>query len=167
MLEEQLEKFGLSEKEAKTYLALLELGESPVTEVSKAADINRSTAYVVLEALEKKGLVSNIKSAGKQTFRSAPPEKLTQIAEENLKKHQEVHDAIKRIVPDLRGVDIENAKKPIIRILEGKEGLMASFQDSIDNNQEKFMRAVSSVKEVSNLLPKSFFPNYLRQRKEN
>ena len=49
-----LKNFGLSEKEAKIYLALLELEAATVFETAKQSGINRSSAYVVLEALQKK-----------------------------------------------------------------------------------------------------------------
>ena len=51
-------KFGLSEKEASVYIALLELEVAVVQEIASAAGINRSSTYVVLEALQKRGLVN-------------------------------------------------------------------------------------------------------------
>jgi len=53
-LHKQLVNFGLSEKEAKIYLALLELEMATVFEVSKQSGINRSSAYVVFGRLKEK-----------------------------------------------------------------------------------------------------------------
>ena len=55
---EKLQELGLSEKEARVYLALFELGPSVVSGLAKKAGINRSTTYVILETLAKRGLVS-------------------------------------------------------------------------------------------------------------
>lgn len=52
----QLKHIGLSENEAKVYLAMLELGPSPMLEIAAKAGINRPTAYAQLEALKKGGL---------------------------------------------------------------------------------------------------------------
>lgn len=41
MLERVLEKFGLSEKEAKIYLATLELGQATVQQIAKKAGLVR------------------------------------------------------------------------------------------------------------------------------
>lgn len=56
---ELLRKAGFSEKEANVYLALLTGGPSGATEIAERACINRSTTYVVLDALSKRGLVSS------------------------------------------------------------------------------------------------------------
>lgn len=52
-----LTEFGLSDKEARIYLALLELEIATAFDTAKHAGINRSSTYVVLESLKKKGLV--------------------------------------------------------------------------------------------------------------
>jgi len=54
----QLKHIGLSNNEAKVYLAMLELGPSPVLDIAAKAAINRPTTYVQIELLKKKGLVS-------------------------------------------------------------------------------------------------------------
>jgi sugar-specific transcriptional regulator TrmB len=54
-MKEKLEKLGFSSKEADVYISLLELGSAIVSDVAKKAGINRSTAYVLLESLAKKG----------------------------------------------------------------------------------------------------------------
>jgi sugar-specific transcriptional regulator TrmB len=48
-------KFGLNEYEARAYVALSSLGSSPVSSLSKIAEIPRARVYDVLASLEKKG----------------------------------------------------------------------------------------------------------------
>ena len=67
MLKEQLEKIGLAEKEAKVFLASLELGSSAAQKIAKKAEINRATTYVIIEKLMKKGLMSSVEK-GKRLF---------------------------------------------------------------------------------------------------
>ena len=55
-----LEDLGLSKREAKAYLALLELGSTTVGEIIKKTDIPSSKIYEVLDRLMKKGLVSYV-----------------------------------------------------------------------------------------------------------
>src|SRR3990172_512112 len=77
-----LEKLGFSEKEAKVYLAALELGEDSVQNIAKKAGINRATTYVILEKLMASGLISTYEK-GKKTFIVAEdPKELLQILEE-------------------------------------------------------------------------------------
>ena len=72
----ELNYLGLNEKEAKVYLAALELGKSSVQNIAKKADVNRATTYVVIEALIKRGLMSSANENKKQYFIAEAPEKL-------------------------------------------------------------------------------------------
>ena len=90
MLVENLTKFGLTEKEARVYLTLLETGSSLVSDVAKKSRINRSTSYVLLEALAEKGLVSISEQKNVRLYTPAPPERLIQLLEESVKKYTEL-----------------------------------------------------------------------------
>ena len=46
MLEKILKNIGLNEKEAKIYLALLELGKSKVPEIAKKAELKRTREII-------------------------------------------------------------------------------------------------------------------------
>ena len=46
---EKLEEFGLSEKEAKVYMASLEIGEATADQIAKHSGVNRSTTYVQIQ----------------------------------------------------------------------------------------------------------------------
>lgn len=52
------ENIGFDQKESKTYLALLELGQGTATKISKQAQLKRAIIYHVLERLKKKGVRS-------------------------------------------------------------------------------------------------------------
>lgn len=56
-LPELLQRFGLSQKEIDTYLALLEHGEAKASVIADEADISKRYVYSVSEDLEKKGFV--------------------------------------------------------------------------------------------------------------
>ena len=55
---EQLKKAGLSEYEAKVYLALLELGPSDGIAISRKSNVPKTRVYDVLKDLSEKGLIS-------------------------------------------------------------------------------------------------------------
>src|SRR3989344_6900127 len=56
--QKSLEYLGFSPKEAKIYLALLELGEASVIGISKKAGIKRTTIYNLLPDMLKRGIVT-------------------------------------------------------------------------------------------------------------
>ena len=65
MFEQFLEEIGLSEKEAKIYLALLQVDSALISDLAEKTKINRTTVYPVLESLAKKGLVSELQEGKK------------------------------------------------------------------------------------------------------
>jgi|SRR3989344_829968 len=60
LYEKELQALGLSEKEAKVYLAALVLGPDTVQNIAKKAGINRPTAYLQIESLKEKGIISEV-----------------------------------------------------------------------------------------------------------
>ena len=65
-MEEKLQELGLEPTEAMVYNALVEIGPSTVTEITKRARITRTLGYHVLEKLEWFGLVGRAGGEGKK-----------------------------------------------------------------------------------------------------
>jgi HTH-type transcriptional regulator, sugar sensing transcriptional regulator len=68
-----LREYGLSEKEAQTYLALLPLGKINLQEIAKRVDLPRTTIYNTLNYLISKGLVSFIMNKGVRFYEATDP----------------------------------------------------------------------------------------------
>lgn len=125
MLERLLEKLGLSEKEAKVYLATLELGQDTVQNIAKKADVQRPTTYVILEKLMATGLASTVEQGKKTLYIAESPKELQNLLEDQ--QHQiEMH---RKELDDSMGqfMAIYNASgdKPVVRYFEGEDGLVA------------------------------------------
>ena len=58
-LENVLKEYGLTEKQAKVYLACLGLDSSPVQKISDVSGLPRTTCYEVLDSLKLLGLISS------------------------------------------------------------------------------------------------------------
>jgi len=115
-IKDSLENLGLEEKEVNIYLTLLEVGESSVLEISKRSGVKRPTTYVILQSLEKKGLVTKRFKSKKTLYLPQNPKKLITDAEFNLKQ---LHEA----VPFLESMYKTRKDKPKVLIYEGKDGL--------------------------------------------
>lgn len=154
--------FGLSDKEAKAYLAILKLGLATANETAKTAGINRSSAYVVLEALRKKGLVGVSDDRKIRNYVAASPDTLLYAARAAAEKQEKVREGIEAVIPELKALHKDAEHKPRIRSYEGKAGLIAALGDSL-NCEEKLVRIISSVEKIFKLVP-DYFPEYVRQR---
>jgi len=73
---------GLTEYEAKAYVALVGMGEGSARQISDASGVPRPRIYDILELLEKKGFVE-VGQGSPMLFRALDPEKLMRILREN------------------------------------------------------------------------------------
>jgi len=78
----EVESIGLSEKEARVYLAVLEMGQASVQDIGKKADVNRATTYVILDSLMKKGMIATFGEGKKSVFIAEAPHGLNNIIRE-------------------------------------------------------------------------------------
>src|SRR3989344_1978506 len=158
---EKLEKFGLSHKEAKVYISLLELGTSIVSDVAKKAQINRSTAYVLLETLAKNGLVSISERKKVRLYTPAPPERLIQLLEESVKKYTELVGVAHNVLPELKSIYVGVGPKPRVQFFEGAEGIKTAYEDTLTSHET--ILAYASIENMHAVLP-DYFPEYYKRR---
>jgi len=112
---EQLEIFGLANKEARAFIACLELGTAKMTDIARQADLKRPTTYLVIEDLEKKNLISRIQKGKIDYYKAVAPQTLLEVELE--KTHM-----IKELIPSLCDIS-EQRDKANITLFEGKEQL--------------------------------------------
>lgn len=128
MLTKTLENLGLNAKEAKLYLASLEIGSNPVSQIAAKAKINRVTAYDILEKLAKKGLVSFYSRARVKYFTAADPEII-------IKDFQNKLSELQSSLPDLQRLHGETVH-PKVRYYEGLQGIKNIYEDTLTSKTE-------------------------------
>lgn len=163
MLINKLEKFGLSTKEAKVYLVLLSNGTSPVSDISKKSKINRSTTYTLLKTLEDRGLITCLEKGGIKLYSPMQPEKMIDLARDQLKKYQEIVFLGETILPELKLISSETRPRPRARFLDGVEGLREAYEDTLTSSET--IRAYASIENMHLALP-NYFPSYYHRRAE-
>jgi len=154
ILPKDLTNLGLKAKEAKIYLSALELGYASVLEIAKKAEINRPTAYVVLESLMKKGLISTFEKGKKRYFTAESPEKFKDLIQNEQIRLKQKEEEIKKIIPELNIMYNLGGEKPKVRFFEGKEGLRSIRDDIIKSKVERLDQIVP-LDEVYRVLPPS------------
>lgn len=115
-LQKTLEKLGLEEKEAKTYLTLLSLGEVTATTLAEKAVLDRTLMYQLTNKLIEKGLVSYIVKNNVRYFSAAEPETL-------LKNLQEKEKELKSALPELKSLSQTKKPETKVELYRGREGV--------------------------------------------
>lgn len=128
MYEKELQQLGLSDKEARVYLAALELGSATVQELSRKAGVRRPTAYVAVEALIKHGLLSSHERAKKHYFAPTLPDRLLSLLEQEEQGFHVKKEALRALLPALRGL-FAGSERPVVQFFEGKAGILALYDD--------------------------------------
>lgn len=122
--EEIIEQLGLNKREAKIYLAILELGGETIKKIAEKANQERTGTYYLIEGLIEKGLVSMTFKGQRKIFLATEPKKLVRLEEQRLKD-------LKEILPNLEAIANLRTAKPNIRFFEGKEGLRELYEDTL------------------------------------
>lgn len=158
--QEILLKGGLSENEAKIYLALLELGKGTVSEITRKASLNRTTGYDVLDGLVAKGLASVSGKEPKQEYLAESPDRIEMLLEKKKKEGEENFKEIKNLIPELKSMH-NVAGRPKVRFYEGTSGLVEVYEDTLTSHET--IRAYATVDDMHKALP-NYFPAYYHRR---
>jgi HTH-type transcriptional regulator, sugar sensing transcriptional regulator len=126
MLEKYLQEIGLNEKEATIYLALLQVDNASVIDIAKKTKINRSTVYVVLEGLTKKGLVSETRSGKKVHYQAESPERLETFVEGQKMVFEERSKRLADIIPQIKSIQRASGERPVVKYFQGREATLGS-----------------------------------------
>lgn len=131
-IELELRKIGLSEKEARVYLILLELGNIPVQEIAKKVSLSRPTVYRILDNLQGKGLITKEKKKKVRYVSANSPDELLGILRASKRKIEEQEREFLRIISVLQtkyysggGNEIRNYSGA-----EGKKLLLEDFSNT-------------------------------------
>lgn len=160
-IEKVLIDFGLSEKAAKVYLANLELGPSTVQQISKKADVNRPTTYVMIDTLKERGLISSYEKGKKRFFTAEDPEQFIHLAEAEKRLISNREESIKQVLGDLRALMEFSSSPPDVSYYEGIDGVNALREDVIRSNAD-MIRELVPLDDVRKFIPEETTSSDLR-----
>ena len=151
---------GLSENEAKIYLALLELGKGTVSEITRKANLNRTTGYDVLDGLVAKNLASVSGKEPKQEYVAESPDNLKILLEAEFNEKKNSLKELTSAIPELKS--LHNVRgRPKVRFYEGVSGLIEVYEDTLSSHET--IRAYATVDDMHRTLP-NYFPEYYHRR---
>jgi len=155
-LENDLKQIGLEEKEAKVYLAALELGPTNIQNLTRKSGIKRSTVYEMLKNLSKKGLISESTKGKRPVIIASEPENLKR----NLKSKEQL---LSEILPELRSISNVGFVKPKIMFYEGKDGIREIYRDTL-KSKHKTTFWFSPIKSMLETIGEDFLNHYVEER---
>ena len=159
-IKEILVKAGFSNNESAVFLALLQLGKGTVSQITRKANLNRTTGYDILDSLVSKGLASVSGKEPKQEYLAESPDKIVLLLEMQIKELARHLQEIKKVIPELKSIH-NVAGRPKVRFYEGTNGLRGAYEDTLTSHET--IRAYANVNEMHQALI-GYFPKYYERR---
>lgn len=128
MYENLLEDIGLTKSEIAVYFALLDLGSSTTGPIIKKAKIASGKAYLVLEKLLHKGLVTYSIKSGTKYYSAKDPERLLDYLKEKEGSLKEKEKKLQEIIPQLKSKYEGEKYSPLAEIYEGIRGFKTFYE---------------------------------------
>lgn len=151
-----LQTLGLTEDEARTYLALLKIGGSNAAALAGEVGVKRTTIYPILSSLSEKGFASTYFYKSKRLYRAEKPERVAGLFEKKL-------EAFSSIIPELATIEKSTVQHVGLRFIETKEELKKFYTGILTDYKNKSYRAIGSTPAWESIDP-DFFVQYRRDR---
>ena len=162
MFMQVLTSIGLSEKEANIYLTLLEIGSQPISVAAKKANINRTTSYLIIDELKRKGLVSTFTKESIKYVTAEPPESILKFLQLEQNRLEFQKENIQDHIQDLKNIQHKNANRPKVYFYEGLQGVIQTYQDTLREGHTIY--AIESDSEMSPEIEDYLNKHYIPER---
>jgi sugar-specific transcriptional regulator TrmB len=158
-----LMNLGLTDKEARAYMVVLQFGSRPTTFIAQKAKLNRGTAHITLHALLEKGLLTKTTQHGVQYFMALPVSHLVEHLDRQQREICERKQCAERLVEKLQMLIPASRNRPKISIFEGREGARNVMLDTLTAKNPVLKAFISLTSNIESI-GAEFLAEYTRRR---
>lgn len=131
-MKEYLLNLGFTTKEAEVYLALLEFGMQPASQIAKKTGQPKSTVLFLFDNLVKKGYLRR-SNRGRIQYFYADPQDLKKMKEKEMQAETE---ALNKVLPLLEEFKSPFSSEPKVTFYEGTDGCKKAYSLLLDSKTE-------------------------------
>lgn len=139
---------GINEQEALVYLALLELGEANIQDISKKSGVKRTSIYNFLQKMKERGFIIQTGKHKGKSYMAVNPKQLVDIGKSRLLE-------LESMVPDLSALYQESINKPKIAYFEGIDGIKDAYTDMLKAKQP--VVSFEDIDYLKKMLPQNYY----------
>ncbi len=152
-----LKDAGMNEKEARCYLALLEIKSGTATNIAQTAGLKKSITYVILEQLIARGYATQSLNKKVNEYKPLDPSFL-------LSKQKSIVHSIGQMLPLLQTLGNKNSTRPEIHYVDTKEGIRNVYESFNVSAEAFFISSYAKIHEHFPGLVKQWISNYKRRK---
>jgi sugar-specific transcriptional regulator TrmB len=160
----ELQKVGLSDKEALVYVALLELSGAYPSRIAEYSGLKRATTYNVLTTLSVRGLVNEIEKRNKIFYQIDKPNKLIKYSNSRVEQAKDGLEKAEKILPDLESLFSLASDKPKVLFFEGVDTVSRICDDMVAGAGNYEMLAFSNAKKINNLMTADQLKDFVKNK---
>lgn len=154
-----LRRLGLTNNEAKIYLASLEHDGASSAIIAHHAGVHRVATYALVDTLIEKGFLHVTEEHGRRRIYAIPPKNLSKVFQERRRSLRKLELQFQDILPQLQLLHHRDPFQPRVSVFYGIAGIRM-IQEDILNTMEKDAVTYSIVN-VDGLL--NIFPGYFEE----
>lgn len=117
-----LQEYGMSAKESKIYLTILEMGNCSASTISRRSGVKRVTVYTVLQELIKKGVAFETVKNEVKYFSVINPDNLFSTFEQQ-------YFQFKELLPKFMSIKEQYGDRPALQFFQGKQNVNQMLYD--------------------------------------
>jgi sugar-specific transcriptional regulator TrmB len=136
VLQRSLTVLGCDEKQTRLFIASYNYGKASLSELAKAARLQRSTAYVVIKVLLEMGLIIEDHKAYGKAFTAVEPEVLIRMVESRQRQIGRQRLSLEEHLGELQALYRTNEIRPQVRTYQGTNGLVSVWRDVLTAKSE-------------------------------
>ena len=135
-IQDILKDLGLTENEAKVFLAAVKVGLAPISRVAAEAGIARTYVYELAEELKKKGLLAEVEVGKIKKIQALDYGGLLSYTQRRQRDMQRLEKDLEKAQGEFQALRMGIAQKTKVRFFEGVEGIK-SINAEIRKDVEK------------------------------
>lgn len=156
-----LRKAGLTESQAKGYLALIEHGQLTPVELAEKTGESRTNGYMICEKLEKLSLATK-KQGARVLYTPNHPSALETLAERRRKAIQRAETEVKNSINPLIDMFYAATETPGTRTMQGVDGIKQVYADTLKTPDKQLYLLRTSADGPT--LGDAYYDEYRKQR---
>jgi HTH-type transcriptional regulator, sugar sensing transcriptional regulator len=130
---EKLQNIGLTERESRVYLYLLQHQESKAGSICSTLNIRSSHIYAILEKLLDKGIISYKIINKIKFFYPVDPKSLYALFGEKERQLEKEKEELKTFITSLEKIEVKEKKQNDFKYFEGISGVRSMFTEFIES----------------------------------
>lgn len=132
---ELLKQIGLTNSQAKTYLALVDAGSLTPPQLARVIGEGRTTAYMALAKLEELGLAIPSGDAKTKTYEPASPSVLSNVIDKKRQELDSVDETFRNSLSEMLSTYFAKRAKPGVKFYQGMDGLREIYKDHLETGE--------------------------------